>query len=223
MWRPAIILSAFLLCLPRPGSGQEFVAVPDFISDRAFYRLVACAAPPGGECAKPFIRWPEARRRALRVGIAGIAESFPSYKLDLVDRAIDHSIDEINASGAAVRLVRVYEGDVDIPIYLVDTPQGGTIEGTSLAELDGTQIAIARVVLRSRGGNIHAAAIAISRDIRRREIISVMLEELVQALGLPTDIASPAYTGSLFSETTNSAVWLRGQDAAALRRHYPRP
>ena len=220
--RGVVFLCLFLLVAPRLGA-QEYISVPDLIPDEEFYRLVACAAPPAGACAKPFISWPEARRRALRVGIAGVAASFPSYKLDLVDRAIDHAIAEINASGAAVRLVRVYEGDVDIPIYLVDTPQGGTIEGTSLAELDGTQIAIARVVLRSRGGDIHAAAIAISRDIRRREIISVMLEELVQALGLPTDIASPAYTGSLFSETTNSAVWLRGQDAAALRRHYPRP
>jgi len=46
---------------------------------------------------------------------------------------------------------------------------------------------------------------------------------LVQAMGLPTDIESPAYTGSIFAESSNSAVWLRGQDAAALRRHYPRP
>jgi hypothetical protein len=220
--RVLTFLCLFLLAAPRLGA-QEFIEVPDLISDADFYRLVACAAPPGGACAKPMIRWPEAHRQTLRVGIARTAESFPSYKLDLVDRAIDHAIAEINASGAALSLTRVYEGDVDIPIYLVDTPQGGTIEGTSLAELDGAQIAIARVALRSRGGDIVAAAIAISQDIRRREITSVVLEELVQALGLPTDIQSPAYTGSVFAETSNSAVWLRGQDAAALRRHYPRP
>jgi hypothetical protein len=83
-------------------------------------------------------------------------------------------------------------------------------------------MAIARVALRSRGGTILSAAIAISQDIRRREIASVVLEELVQALGLPTDIDSPAYTRSIFSEADNATVWLRGQDAAALRRHYPR-
>jgi len=220
--RVLAFLCLFLLAAPRLGA-QEFIEVPDLISDADFYRLVACAAPPGGACAKPMIRWPEARRQTLRVGIARIADSFPSYKLDIVDRAIDHAIAEINASGAALSLTRVYEGDVDIPIYLVDTPQGGTIEGTSLAELDGAQIAIARVALRSRGGDIVAAAIAISQDIRRREITSVVLEELVQAMGLPTDIESPAYTGSIFAESSNSAVWLRGQDAAALRRHYPRP
>ena len=82
-------------------------------------------------------------------------------------------------------------------------------------------MAIARVALRSRGCTILSAAIAISQEIRRREIASVVLEELVQALGLPTDIDSPAYTRSIFSEADNATVWLRGQDAAALRRHYP--
>ncbi|MBF9058198.1 DUF2927 domain-containing protein [Rhodobacterales bacterium HKCCSP123] len=219
------VLSFLCLCLlllaPRLDA-QEFVEVPDLVSDEEFYRVVACAAPPGGDCAKPVIRWPEERRLHLRVGIADIAASFPGYKFDLIDRAIDDAIAEINASGAALFLSRAYEGRLDIPVYLVDTPQGGTILGTSVAELDGAEIAIARVALRSRGGEIVSAAIAISQDIRRREIASVVLEELVQAMGLPTDIASPAYERSIFSETGNSTVWLRGQDAAALRRHYPR-
>jgi hypothetical protein len=216
-------LICLLLSLHAHKAGaQEFIEVPGLIPDLDFYRLVACAAPPGGPCAKPMIRWPEAQRMQLRVGIADVAEQFPSYKLDLVDRAVDHAIEEINASGAALYLVRAYEGELDIPVFLVDTPQGGTIEGTSLAELDGAEIAIARVVLRSRGEDILAAAIAISQDIRRREITSVVLEELVQAMGLPTDISAPDYEQSIFSETSNSAVWLRGQDAAALRRHYPR-
>lgn len=221
--RPALSI-ALCLALAAPGArGQEFITVPDLISDEAFYRLVACAAPPGGDCAKPMIRWPADRREGLRVGIAAIADSFPSYKFDIVDRAIDDAIAEINASGAALHLTRAYEGDLDVPLFLVDAPQGGRISGTSLPELDGADIAIARVVLRSRGDEISAAAIAISRDIRRREIASVVLEELVQAMGLPTDIDSPAYDRSIFSETSNSTVWLRGQDAAALRRHYPRP
>jgi len=214
---------ALSLALAASGAaGQEYVRVPTLISDEDFYRLVACAAPPGGACAKPMIRWPEARRLRLRVGIVGIAESFPSYKLDLVDRAIDHAIAEINGSGAALFLTRAYEGEVDVPLFLVDTPQGGTIGGTSLSDLDGSEIAIARVVMRSRGDEILTTAIAISQDIRRREITSVVLEEIVQAMGLPTDVDGPAYEDSLFSEYRNAAVWLRGQDAAALRRHYPR-
>ena len=41
-------------------------------------------------------------------------------------------------------------------------------------------------------------------------------------MGLPTDIAGEAYRGSIFSETGNSVVRLTGQDAEALRLHYPR-
>jgi hypothetical protein len=89
-------------------------------------------------------------------------------------------------------------------------------------ELDGSEIAIGRVAIRSRGEEITGAAIAISADIQRREIASVVLEELVQAMGLVTDVVSPAYEDSIFSETGNSVTRLRGQDAAALRRHYPR-
>lgn len=196
--------------------------MPDIISDADFYRLVSCAAPPGGDCAKPIIRWSEGQRLSLRVGIAGIADSFPNYKLDLIDQAVDDAIAEINAAGAELFLERAFEGELDVPIYLVATPQGGTVGGTGVSELDGESIAIARVALRSRGGTIQAAAIAISQDIRRREIASVVLEELVQAMGLPTDIASPAYSRSIFAENGNSTVWLRGQDMAALRRHYPR-
>lgn len=219
-------LAALLLILlpaPRGSMAQEFLTVPDVISDEAFYRLVACAAPPGGECNKPLIYWPEDRRLALRVGIANTAGTFPDYKLDIVDAAIDAAIAEINGAGANLFLVRVYEGEMDIPFHLVDTPQGGVIANTGIEELDGSDIAIGRVAIRSRGEDIVAATIAISQDIRRREIASVILEELVQSLGLVTDIASPAYELSIFAEHGNSMTRLRGQDASALRRHYPRP
>jgi hypothetical protein len=220
MWRLSLI--ALFMLLPLRAPAQEFLSVPGLLSDEAFYRVVACAAPPGGACAKPMIRWPEEQRRSLRVGIVQVADSFEGYKLDLIDAGIDAAIDEINGTGADLFLERAYEPPYDVPFYLVATPQGGMIEGTGVGELDNGDIAIARVALRSRGGDIRSAAIAISQDIRRREIASVVLEELVQAMGLPTDIQSPAYARSIFAEDGNSTVWLRGQDAAALRRHYPR-
>lgn len=223
MWRAFLLLLVLVLQTPRGATAQEFVAVPDLISDEAFYRLVACAAPPGGDCNKPFIYWPEDRRLALRVGIATVADSFPNYKFDLVDAALDAAIAEINAAGAQIYLERVYQGEMDIPLYLVETPQGGVIRDTGVAELDGSDIAIGRVAIRSRGPDIVAASIAISQDIRRREIASVVLEELTQSLGLVTDIVSPAYERSIFAENGNNMTRLTGQDAAALRRHYPRP
>jgi hypothetical protein len=223
MWRAIVLLVFLALPSPRGPSAQEYVAVPDLISDEAFYRLVACASPPGGECSKPFIYWPEERRLSLRVGIAGTADSFPDYKYDLVDEALDAAIAEINAAGAHLFLERVYQGEMDIPLHLVEAPQGGVIFGTGIDELDGSSIAIGRVAIRSRGDQIVAASIAISQDIRRREIASVVLEELVQSLGLVTDVVSPAYDRSIFAENGNNMTRLGGQDAAALRRHYPRP
>ena len=213
---------ATLLILPGLSWAQEFVTVPRRLSDEAFYRLVACAAPPGGECRKPLIRWPERRAVSLTVGIVQIDAGFPGYKLDLVEAAIDRAIAEINASGAYLVLERSYEPDPDIALYLVETPEGGVIAGTGNAGLDGEELAVGRVAIRSLGGEIQDAAIAISRDINRREVASVVLEEIVQALGLATDVQSPAYGDSIFNENANTVVWLRGQDAEALRRHYPR-
>lgn len=217
-----MILLVACLILPSLATAQEFITVPRRLSDEAFYRLVACAAPPGGPCAKPEIRWSEERRVSLTVGIAQIDAGFPTYKLGLVDEAIDRAIAQINGSGAYLVLDRIYEGEADISLFLLDTPQDGIIAGTGNAELDGSELSIGRVAIRSLGGEIQEAAIAISCDIQRREIASVVLEELVQALGLPTDIQSPAYPDSIFNENSNAVVWLRGQDAEALRRHYPR-
>jgi hypothetical protein len=136
------------------------------------------------------------------VGIAQISEEFAGYRLDLVDRSVDRAIAEINGAGAHLYLERAYEGPFDIPIYLVDAPQGGEIAGTGVADLDGSSISIGRVALRSRGDEITGAAIAISGDIQRREIASVVLEELVQAMGLVTDVVSPAYSARSFPRTT---------------------
>lgn len=216
------LLLGAVFALPDRAAAQEYIAVPDLVSDEAFYRLVACAAPPGRPCNKPFIRWPAPERLSLMVGLADVTDALPDYKFVLFDRALDAAIDEINAAGAELFLERSYEPEMDIPIYVVATPPGGRISGTGVADLDGAEIAIGRVAIRSRGEDITGAAIAISAEIRRREIASVVLEELVQSLGLVTDVVSPAYEDSIFSETSNSTVWLRGQDLAALRRHYPR-
>ncbi|MFT5870946.1 MAG: hypothetical protein ACI8TF_003077 [Paracoccaceae bacterium] len=217
MW----IRTLLLLVVTSQAQAQEFIEVPGPVDDATFYRIVACAAQPGLACRKPEIRWPQGLRTALRVGIAQIDVGFASYRLDLVDQALDAAILEINTLGVDLGLERVFEPPFDIPIYLTDAPQGGVVRGTGVPELDGVQIAIGRVAIRSRAGTIQSAAIAISQDIRRREVASIVLEELVQAMGLPTDIRSPAYRDSIFSEEGNSVVWLRGQDAEALRRHYP--
>ena len=76
------------------------------------------------------------------------------------------------------------------------------------------------MALGARDGAIAAAAVAVSMHLPRRVLRSVVLEEVVQATGLVTDVAGAAYGDSIFHETGNDVARLRGQDAAAVRRHY---
>ena len=94
-----------LLILPGLSWAQEFVTVPRRLSDEAFYRLVACGAPPGGDCRKPLIRWPERRAVSLTVGIVQIDAGFPGYKLDLVE--VDKRVpllDRLKAASASLEV-----------------------------------------------------------------------------------------------------------------------
>lgn len=222
MMRLAVLLVAMTIALPV--AAQEFIETRGRLSDDAFYRLVACAASPNGPCRKQTARWPTHRARDLTVSIVTIDRHFPLYRLRGVEAGLDTAIAQINASGAAVRLRRTDNGQpADINIFMTETPAGGRVSGTGLPGLDGEVVQAAMVALWwEDAGQITRAAIAVSRDIRRRSIASVMLEELVQALGLTTDIRNPFYDRrSVFSEDSNSVVRLGAQDLAALRRHYP--
>jgi hypothetical protein len=184
---------------------------------------VACAAAPEAECSRPMARWPVERARTLTVGIANIDADFPTYKLSWAHAAVDEAIAEINAAGADLRITRRADGlAADIPIFLTGAGRGEAVSGTGYRGLDGSIIQAGLVTLWWQDGAISTAAVALSADVRRRSIRSVMLEELVQALGLSTDIRGPAYRGrSIFDEDTNAVTQLLGQDADALRRHYP--
>ncbi len=217
---------ALVLALWAGAAGAaEFVVTDGPLDDETFYRAVACGAIPGADCARPMARWPEDRARSLTVGIAQIDDGFPVYKLSWARAALDEAIAEINAAGADLSLTRRADGlPADIPVYLTGAPRGGIVAGTGYRGLDGAQIEAGLVTIWWRDGKISSAAVALSADVRRRSIRSVMLEELVQAMGLPTDIRGPAYRGqSIFDEDSNAVIRLTGQDAAALRRHYPLP
>jgi hypothetical protein len=71
-------------------------------------------------------------------------------------------------------------------------------------------------------GEILAAAIVMSTTLGIGSYEGVILEELTQALGLMTDIKSPAYVGvSVLSQDGNRVTRLGQQDKVALRLHYP--
>ncbi|MFO6464594.1 DUF2927 domain-containing protein [Jannaschia sp. KMU-145] len=208
-------------CLALPAGAQEFVTAPGPMTDTEFYRAVACAAAPGGECRKPFLRWPEAKRGGVTIALASVPPGLPSWRLALFNQGLEAAIAQINGLGIGLRLARADAGPADIDIHIVLTPPGEVMRDTGVPALDGATLPLGRVALRAKGGEIRDALIAVSAEARRREIASVLLEEITQGLGLMTDISGPAYGRSLFSEDSNSVVRLEGQDAMALRRHYP--
>lgn len=218
-----VLAFAIAALLAGPVHAIEFVETNLFLDDESFYRVVACGAAPEAECSRPMARWPQERARTLTVGIANIDADFPTYKLSWAHAAVDEAIAEINAAGADLRITRRADGlAADIPIYLTGAGRGEAVSGTGYRGLDGSIIQAGLVTLWWQDGAISTAAVALSADVRRRSIRSVMLEELVQALGLSTDIRGPAYRGrSIFDEDTNAVTQLLGQDADALRRHYP--
>ncbi|MEM7710697.1 MAG: DUF2927 domain-containing protein [Pseudomonadota bacterium] len=214
-------MKALLAILLATGSvaAQEFVAVPGPIDDHDFYRLVACAAEPGGACRKPFLRWDAEARRALGVSLASVSPALAPYKRPLIDAALDAAVAQINDVDAGLHLVRVPHAAA-IDIHIVDTPPGGVMSDTGVEALDGAVLPLGRVALLVSEGQIPKGIIAISAFAGHRAIASVLLEEITQALGLMTDIRGPAYKQSIFSEDANDAIRLDGQDAMALRRHY---
>lgn len=220
--RAAAVLLA--LALATPSGAQEFVELGQPVDDQDFYRAVACAAPPGRDCEKRFIRWAEDARSPLSVGFGTLTPALHAYQHRLYDQGLADAIAQINGLGADIWL-ELDPGAPQIAIHIIDTAPGEQIEGTGNPMLDGNTLPLGMVAVRSdANGVIQEATIAISAKTRRRAIASVILEELVQSLGLMTDIRSPApeYRRSIFSEDSNSGTRLRGQDAAAVLLHYPR-
>lgn len=209
------------------GFAQDFVKSSGKLSDSDFYRLVACSASPGGDCRKPFTKWPSTTRRNLTVTIMQIDQGFPDIKRRAIHNSILHATSEINGIGADINLTFMSGGRTDISVYLTNTREGAVITGTGNKDLDGQSFGVDGVALVSatwltNSGTILDAAIAISRDIDHSDIKSAVLEEITQSLGLLTDIKNTYYTRrSIFSEDGNLVIKLRGQDATALRMHYP--
>lgn len=203
---------------------QEFVTAKGRLSDEDFYRLVACAAPPGGACQKPFVRWSARGAQDLKVRIVQIDEGYPTGVSAKAEAALDTAIEALNGTGANLRLRRIARGaKPDISVHLLNQPHDTAISGTGLPWFDGNPLENARFQLGWHDdGTAFVCAIALSRDVEARVLRRVMLEELTQCLGLMTDIGGRAYEGrSIFSETSGQMDRLQGQDLAALRRHYP--
>ncbi|MCT8329849.1 hypothetical protein [Albidovulum sediminis] len=220
---PALVAPFIFVMTTAVSAAQDFVAANGQLRDDDFYRLVACGAPPGGNCKTPFVRW--SRRAALdvSVGIAGVDEGYPPGLRARIEATLDPTLQTLNELGAKLRFTRASpDTKPDIRIFLLDLPRSSNVRGTGLSWLDGHPLQAARFQLRTRGdGTVIECAIALSRDVKSGMVERLLFEEIVQCSGLMTDVSGSYYENrSIFSET--GAVNAPGiQDIMALRRHYP--
>lgn len=220
-------IRALALCLAASvttAQAQEYVTAKDRLSDDDFYRLVTCAAEPGGECRKPVVRWSKRDAKDISVRIVKVDDLYPSKVHAALDAELDQTIQELNAAGANLKLSRADDNeDPDIGIHLLDMPAGGTVKGTGFVPLDGTVIETAWFQLWWRDNRtLINCEIVFSRDLRPRDVANLLLEEVTQCMGLMTDIGGRYYERrSILSETGYEVTRLGEQDIMALRRHYP--
>jgi hypothetical protein len=203
---------------------QEFVTAKGQLSDEDFYRLVACAAPPGGTCQKDFVRWSKRDAKDISIRIVQVDDGYPRSLEAKVTAKLDQAIAELNAAGANLHVSRTKAKTTpDIRIFLLDIPKDGAISGTGLPWFDGNDIGVARMQMGWReNGTVIECAVAISRGVKPGEVQRILIEEITQCMGLMTDIGGAYYESrSIFSETSGAANRLGQQDIMALRRHYP--
>ncbi len=219
-------LPAAVLCLTFGAALADEGAVVTYgrMSDSDFYKAVSCGAVPGWGCRSTPVRWPHDRARRLSVSVAMKDEGYPAATAARISAAIDHAIRQINGAGADVRLRR--HGDekpADIAVRLFGVPEGRTARGSGIADLEGRSMTAGYVsVDYDAGHTIRRGRILLAADIGERNVESIVLEELTQSLGLLFDIDDTAYRStSVFAERGDDVTDLSGQDADALRRHYP--
>lgn len=205
---------------------QDWVQNNGPLEDDDFYRLAACGAPVGGDCDMPFVRWPDADSVDLTVSIQKIDRSYPRLQRDIIDKALDAAIAEINGIDAKVTFRRVEDfSDAHVTIWLRGFSEGDVITNTGFPVLDGKRmIGVSHVqIWWNASHELTRGAIIVTNDIATNDIESVLLEQLLQSLGFLYDIRNPWYeTRSIISEDSNQLTRLGTQDVMILRRHYPK-
>ncbi len=219
-----IRLLTVLLLLPGFAVAQDYLSSKGRLGDDDFYKTVACAAAPGGPCQEDLVRWSASDAADLTVGITEIKDGFPDALKPDVEEALDHAIADINAAGSALKMRLVEDGvDPHISIHLLDQRENEKITGMSLNHVNGQTLGAAYVHVWWNGAReLTRGVILVAQDIETDDLRSIMLEELVQATGLLTDIDNSWYdTRSIFAEQVNWVISLQPQDKMALQRHYP--
>ena len=202
MTRAALALS---LALSSAASAQEFLATDTALADNDFYRLVACATPPKGDCNKPIVRW---AKTELTIGITKMDRAYLGGKKTRAEASLSQAMDEINAAGTTIQLI---PDDMapDILILFLDIPAHSTIQGSGFQVLEGKPISGAGMRVLAKDGVILKSVIIFTTGLQKRVFESVMLEEITQGLGLITDIGGPYYESrSIFYQSSNALTKL---------------
>lgn len=219
-----VVLAVCAALVAADAAAQEYVTVKGPLSDDDFYRLVTCAAPPGGDCQKTSARWSARKARDLTYAIVFVAEGFPPRLRARIEEGLDRGAEVLNAAGADLHVRRARASErPDISVRLLDIPEGARIRGTGVPELEGVPIGAAtNTLIWNDARKLVACHISSSNNADLDEVVSGMVEEITQCLGFNTDIGGRHYeTRSIFSETSNTLVRPGKQDIMALRRHYP--
>ncbi len=213
-WLCALVLAT------GPALSGDGVATSGLLSDHDFHRLVACGAAPGGPCRTALAAWPD---RKVTIALHKGSGPPPGLMSGDLSATLDAAVAQVNGAGAAIRLLRRAD---NAPADIVVRPSAFR-EGEPLTAEpgvpDGTVIGLAQVqVWWNDDRHLTAATILIAADMNRADLPSIMLEEVVQALGMTWDIENPLYEDvSIFAQGSNSVTVLAGQDLAAIHLHYP--
>lgn len=117
---------------------------------------MACAAPPEGDCAKPFYKW---GKTVITVGITTRARAFLGGKQKRANAAVVRALQHLNAVDMALSLHHSAD-QPDIAIHLLDTPRGTRIQMQDGNILKGLTMANAITALDVEGAPFEVPASA---------------------------------------------------------------
>lgn len=228
-WRCRLLALPLALCLSLPiaaplqAEESDGIAADTLLSDRDFFRMATCGAPPGGACIGPTIRWP---KRVVTLAVLQTETAAPKEFTEALSQAVDQAIKEVNRTGAEIRIKRVRPGSkgktANIRVMPTDLEEGVILEDIPGISAPGIMGVGYMTYWWNEREEITEATILISTTILASDMRSVVLEEIYQTLGPRFDIEGEAYEGvSILSQTSNETVHLRGQDARLLRWLYP--
>lgn len=214
------LAAVFVALLPLAGVASDGVRSDGPLTDKEYYRLITCGAPPGGTCQGPIVRW---AKPVVTVSLPPAAKGYPPKLAARVDKALNHAIDEINRAGSGLHLRR--DDGLRNPDIFVLRPD--MVEGDRTRNIprmpDGEPVGVGFMwIWWDDARHLSEGSLLITKDITTEDLQSVVLEELFQCLGFLFDIENPDYEGvSIVAQDSNATTRITGQDRAILRLHYP--